>query len=84
MTIRGELNSNGIEYEDVDVKVDMVENTFVFHVEIKSDEDDFVIDKIKEKSVQNCYIRGLLSEGIHMIEGDIDESEGIVFDRCCD
>lgn len=84
MTIRRELAESGIDYEDVVVKVDMIDDTFIYDVEIISGEDASVIKEIKNKSVQNCFIRGLLSQGIKIVEGEVEESDSPTFDRCCD
>lgn len=84
MTIRKELAESGIEYEDVVVKVDMIENLFIYDVEIESEEDASVIKEIKNKSVQNCFIRGLLSQGIQIVESKAEESNSSTLDRCCD
>lgn len=84
MTIRRELAESGIEYEDVVVRVDMIEDTFIYDVEIISEEDTSVITELKNKSAQNCFIRGLLSRGIHIVEGKVEESGSSTFDRCCD
>lgn len=91
MTIRGELSRNNIGYDDVTVMVDMEDTegaeekkTFTYSIDVKSSADPAVIEEIKKKAVNGCYIGGMLRTGILMKEGEMQEPDPSVKDRCCD
>lgn len=82
-TIRRELMNNGVSYDDVVAKVDMDNDLrFSFSVEIESKEDADRIGVCKQKAIEDCFIKGLLSNK-NIIE-EVDHIENsIEFDRCC-
>lgn len=90
MTVRRELENNGIVYNDVTVHVDMKEESdrikFLFEIIIDSDEDKENIDTIKKQAINDCYILGLLSDGIEIEQAHLNHivPDNQVFDRCCD
>lgn len=88
MTIRRELMNQNLSYEDVVVSVESVEDQgqtiYNYSISIDSEENSDVIEKLKETAIENCYIRGLLSAGIQMVEvEDLQGRAGVVCDCCC-
>lgn len=83
MTIRRELMNCGVEYNDVVVKADMDENLkFLFSVEIESNEDIDKIQACKQRAIEDCFIKGLLSNK-NIIEEVEHMGISTDFDRCC-